>query len=50
MTLAGVEAASQWGTEFADEAVVWDAEVSEFESEPDEVGEAGRYQYKDGLR
>lgn len=46
MSLPGVETASQWGTEFTDEAVIWDTEVSEFESKADEVGEAGKDQHE----
>lgn len=39
MAFAAVKGASERGAEFADEAVVWEAEVAEFECEADEVDE-----------
>lgn len=39
MAFAGIEGACEGGGEFADETVVWEAEVAEFEGEAYEVGE-----------
>jgi len=41
MAFAGVETAGECGREFADQAVVGEAEVAEFEGEGHEVGYAG---------
>jgi len=42
VALAAVQRACQRGAEFADEAVVWEAEVAQFEREADEVDEEVR--------
>lgn len=39
VALAAVQAAGQRGGEFADQAVVWEPEVAQFEGEADKVGE-----------
>lgn len=50
MSFPGVQTASQWAAKFTDEAVVWDAEVSKFESKSDEVRKAiKRLAWGDGM-
>ena len=39
MAFAGVQAACEWGAEFADETMVRDSQVAEFQGEAHEVGE-----------
>lgn len=41
VTFASVDGACKVGREFADEAMVWEAEIAKLEDEADEVGEEG---------